>query len=127
MTVSTKRQAFIEAGKLNRRITIQQLVRVSMPSGGYRPTWTNVPGCESVPAESRPWKGWEQMASGQLTPTGQERFRIRYRAGLTAEMQVIYRGRTFNIRNIANIEEANVILELLCEERRAGAPGGAQS
>jgi SPP1 family predicted phage head-tail adaptor len=124
MPASDLHSLVLPAGKLNRRIAFQRLVRVTLPSGGSTTTWQTVSGCERVPAEVRPWKGWEVMASGQLTPTNQERFRIRFRPGITADMQILYNQRTFNIRNIANEEEADMVLEILCEERRAGTPGG---
>lgn len=41
---------------------------------------------------------------------------IRWRRGVTVAMQVRFRGRTFLINGIINLEERKILLQLYCEE-----------
>lgn len=43
--------------------------------------------------------------------------RIRYRTGITHAMIVVFGTRTFEIKGIVNIEERNILLDLVCNER----------
>ncbi|SDE20958.1 phage head-tail adaptor, putative, SPP1 family [Desulfuromonas thiophila] len=42
--------------------------------------------------------------------------RIDYRPGINETMRVLFDGRSFEIKGIVNPEEANLYLDLLCEE-----------
>lgn len=43
--------------------------------------------------------------------------RIRYRSGITHAMIVVFGIRTFEIKGMINVEERNILLDLVCNER----------
>lgn len=103
------------AARLNRRITIQEPQETADEAGGVVRGWSDV---ATVWAEVEPQRsgGNEALFAGQLEKRGTHRITIRYRSGLHAGMRVTYGARVFNIRHIANINEANVLLVLDAEE-----------
>lgn len=100
-------------GQLDKRVTIQETVRVPDGGGGYTETWKDV---ATVWASLQPLSGREVIQSGQLQAQVPHRVRIRYRPGITAANRLTFKGRTLEIISVANIDERNVELELLCQE-----------
>lgn len=98
---------------LRHRLTLQQEVRTADGAGGYTPSWSDV---ATVWAQVEPLKGAERLHAMQLQDTVSHRVTIRYRAGVTAALRLLFGTRVFNIRAVINPGERNRWLELMCEE-----------
>ncbi len=105
------------ASSLRHRVTLQQEIRTTDGAGGYARSWQDVADL------------WAEISSVNLKSYGQEKFFagkiqaeithkiiIRYRAGITTDMRLLFGSSIFNIRSIFNRDENNEILELLVEE-----------
>jgi SPP1 family predicted phage head-tail adaptor len=108
----------MEAGLLNRRITLQRPVEVrGADYADVQVTWQDV---ATVWASVEPLSGGEffrnQEQQGELT----HRVRIRWRAGVDSKMRVLFGTRIFGIDSVINPEEADVVLELMCTESLSG-------
>lgn len=107
--------AMIQAGKLNQRITLQVLTISKGTSGGANKAWADV--ATSIPAAVRNMSGNERQASsagGQVAEARTE-FIIRYRAGVTAQMRVLYQGAVYNIRHVNDFMARRESLILTCD------------
>ena len=105
----------MQAGRLNRRITLQSLTVSKGASGGMTKTWVNF--ASSVPAAVRNLSGNERRATsvgGQVAEARTE-FTIRYRSGVTAEMRVLYAGAVYNIRHVNDWMGKRESLVLTCD------------
>lgn len=84
----------LAAGDMRERITIQQRP-VSLDSiGENTAAWVDV---ATVWASAEPLSGREYFAAGQQQQTVDVRFRIRYRADVTGDMRVLWRGQAHDI------------------------------
>lgn len=110
----TIRTGSVRAGRLKRRITIQQI--------GTNPNGTRgwVDLFPAVWAESLPLTGAE--GAHELGPMNVQSimFNIRYRPGVKAQQRVVMRNRIMEIQSVINQEEANVQLTLVCREAPPG-------
>jgi SPP1 family predicted phage head-tail adaptor len=105
----------MQAGKLKHRITIQH----DAPSGTVNDY--NEPVIATVLfakrwAEVLPLNGSEAFFAQQVTPKTTHTVRMRFLDGVTAKMQVLHRGRTFNILSVLNTEERDYETILSCVE-----------
>ncbi len=100
-------------GKLRHRVTIQQQAQTRDEYGGVVTTWQTF---ADRWAAIEPLSGRELFAAQQLANTVSIRVRLRYLAGVTPAMRVLYGTRTFSIQAVINVEERNEELQLLCEE-----------
>lgn len=106
----------IEAGKLDKRVTLQQREAVSpdrTSSGAPDKAWADV---AEVWASIEPLRGRELFAADAVQSKVSVRIRIRYRAGVTAAMRVVRGSTVYNIEAVINPRAANVELELMCSE-----------
>ena len=99
--------------KLKHRLTLQSKVRTTDGQGGYTEAWSHV---ADLWAFIEPSKGYERIYAMQAQTPITHRVTIRYRAGITTAMRLLYGSRVFEIKEIINPEEANVSLRLLCLE-----------
>ena len=102
----------MEAGKLDRRITIQQATVTRGAGGGETRTWANL---ATVWANVRPMSGREFTAGqqlGEVTTT----FQIRYRSDVVEKMRVSYDSKTYNIRAVLPSEDRKRFITLACTE-----------
>jgi SPP1 family predicted phage head-tail adaptor len=103
---------------------LRHLVSLSNPgppvpdgSGGF--TETPVPlsppttYAEIKPATAR---DLERVTAGTVTSTASHVVRMRYHSGITTETRITFGTREFEVSGIANTEERNVELVLLCTE-----------
>jgi len=60
--------------------------------------------------------GRDQLAIGEFVSTTTHKITIRYMAGITARMQVWFRGRQFQIQAVLNPDERTKMLVLLVLE-----------
>lgn len=76
----------LNAGQLDRRITIQARATGVDERGQPNGAWTDVATVWAMPM---PTKGREYFAAGQMQAEGGMAWRIRYRADITAAMRVL--------------------------------------
>jgi len=107
----------MEVGKLNKRIELQANTEESSayPTtlGGLSPSYTTA---ATVWASIVPLSGRELFLAQQAQSETDFRIRIRYYAGLTTFYQVKWGTRYFQILSLANTEENNAEMVLLCKE-----------
>jgi len=106
----------MEAGQLRHRITIQQLTAGSPQqnaAGEPAVSWSNY---LAVYASVDPVTGKEPFLSQEHTAVISHKIKVRYRAGITEAMRVVYASRYFDIKAVINWGERNRELLLLCEE-----------
>jgi len=103
----------LHSGMLRNHVTVERMVIVPDGIGGGTATWTTLyqPWAYLAPAT-----GWEGMQGMQLESPITHTCYIRYNADITPRDRIVHRGRVFNIRSIADIEEQRVFMELKCEE-----------
>ncbi|GAP66797.1 phage head-tail adaptor [Mizugakiibacter sediminis] len=104
----------LAAGKLNRRITIQQRTAGQDAAGQPVLTWADV---ASVWANVAGDTGLHTIrASGDLpAPVKRYSFRIRYRDGLNEGMRVVLGGQNFDIKTVRMDFAGRVWTDLVCE------------
>lgn len=90
----------MNAGKLDRRITIEAAVESRDEFGGATVTWQQT---AEVWAEVKWLRGRELFAAQQVTPEAQLQFRIRWLDGLTTGMRIEHDGEHYGIEYIAEL------------------------
>lgn len=103
----------MEAGRLNKKVTIQNRVVTRNALNEAVTTWTDL---ASVWAAIEPLQGREFWAQQQVQSEVTIRVRIRYRTGLLPSMRLRYGQRIFVIESIINPKEKNQELQLMCSE-----------
>ena len=101
-------------GKLRQRLTLQQPVRAADGGGGAAVTWTFV---ADVWAAMSPIGGDERVDADALQGRLTHEVWIRFRSDVAAQMRFILGARIFDIRGVADIEEAHRFQRCLVEER----------
>lgn len=109
----------VAAGKLNRRITIQQRDD-GLTDGEPSQTWSDV---DAVWANIAGDTGLHTIRAAGDTPFSTKRysFRIRYREGLDESMRVVYDGQHFAIRQVRMDFAGKQWTDLVCELGRTDA------
>lgn len=103
----------MQAGRLRHRVTLQGYSETLSALGEPIKAWTDV---ATVWADVSPERGREAIAAMQIDATVVQRVRIRYRAGLTPKMRVIFGARTLQVEAVLNVDERNRELLLACVE-----------
>ena len=101
----------LAAGDLDRIIKIEKRRDVVNAVGQSAPTWSTF--AAAVPASYEPARGREYFAAQAMTVVEPAMFRIRWKAGVVAEMRVRFRDK---IWDIAAVEEVgrNDEMRLYC-------------
>ncbi len=103
----------MKVGMLRHRIVIQEN-RVSRDSFGAEISeWIQF---AVVWAEVSPISGREYVSFKQINAEITTKITIRYLAGVTTEMRVLFKDRVFEIDSVINPEERNISLFLMCKE-----------
>lgn len=103
----------ITTAELTRRITIQQRADLANARGEPIPTWQDLHA--DVWAAKQPLRGREYFAAGQMQTPADVRYRLRYRAGITAQMRVVDGSEVFDIvGDPIDVDGARITLELMC-------------
>lgn len=101
----------LTAGSLNRRITIQgpgpTRDSAGQPVGG----WVDV---ATVWADVRQQSGLQAIKAGAPTGSLSASIRIRWRAGVTDRMRVLYDGQVYRIAAVIR-DPRRVFIDLVCE------------
>jgi SPP1 family predicted phage head-tail adaptor len=103
----------MNAGSLNKYITLQQSTRVSDGMGGFTLTYADV---ASLWAAIWPISANETVAANATTMVVSHRIRIRYRSVLKASWRIKFGARYFAIVGIINPNERCEWLDILCKE-----------
>lgn len=101
-------------GKLRHRVALQHLVAGSpqqKSSGEPDETWTAL---VTVWASVRPLSGRELLAAQQVESVVDHEIEIRYRAGVTAKMRVVFEDVIYNIEAVLDPELRHERLILRC-------------
>jgi SPP1 family predicted phage head-tail adaptor len=102
------------AGKYNRRIQIYQVTKGKDAAGFPADVETLV---LTVYAEIKTTKGFTLVMNNTDYEKALTRFTIRYpKTAITYDMIIKYRGKTYTIQYINNVDEANEELELQAKE-----------
>lgn len=104
----------VEAGKLNKQISIQSATFGRDALGGPSVTYTST--VLNTWARVQPLIGREYFASKQLQAVVDTKFTIRYPGTVTVAptMQLTYNSNKYNIESVINVNEANQELVLMC-------------
>ena len=103
----------ITPSKLNRKVDLYRLEKISTPTGGFDESWVKA---ASVWAFIKNMSGTELVHADQLGATSYSDFTIRYRSNINEMMKFVYRGNDYQIRHINNIEEADKWLVVKAEK-----------
>lgn len=103
----------IGAGKLNKRVMIQELTTSIDAGGGADESWTTY---ETVWANVKPITGKTLYYAQQIESTVDHEIRIRYLSGVKTDMRVTVDSRTFEIKNILDYDGRKQELTLLAQE-----------
>lgn len=98
------------AGRLDRRIRIEQRTVTRAEDGSEVSTWTLF---AVVWAQALPSRGNERHAAGAEQADRDMRFRIRWRPGVSAAMRVVHEGTEWDIVAVAELGR-RVGMELSC-------------
>jgi SPP1 family predicted phage head-tail adaptor len=91
----------MRAGRLDRRITIESATTTQNEYGETVETWSSF--AANIPATVTPLRGRELFAAQQVVATSELKVQIRYMAGITEAMRVVYDGVTYGIQHVAEI------------------------
>jgi SPP1 family predicted phage head-tail adaptor len=102
----------MQAGRLNRRCTLQAPSEVQDELGQPIPGWTDV---ATVWGDVRMKSGLEAIKAGASVSVVQASIRIRYRAGITAGMRVLVDSVAYNITAVQPDVGGREFVDLVCE------------
>ena len=102
----------MQAGRLNRRCTLQAPGTAQDELGQPIPGWTDV---ATVWGDVRLRSGLESIKAGAPVSVVQASIRVRYRAGITAGMRVVHNLQAFNITAVLPDVGGREYVDLVCE------------
>lgn len=103
----------ITTAELTRQVDIEQRTDTVNALGETIPTWSVLHA--GLWAQKQPVRGREYFAAGQMQVPADVRYRIRYRAGITAAMRIVDAGQPFDIvGEPIDVDGARITLELMC-------------
>ena len=100
-------------GEMRERVTLQAPVRTPDGAGGADIAWD---AGATVWAKVEARGGDERAAGERLAARARLRVTIRYRAGVTAEMRLLWNGRALGITGLRDPDGRKRFLVLDCEE-----------
>lgn len=103
----------MDIGKLKHKITFQQVSNLKNEYGEQEKEWLDV---KTVWAEIKPISGKQFFTAKQINSEISHNIYIRYRAGLSPDMRIKFKERTFEILYIMNVNEANTLMQIYCKE-----------
>lgn len=114
----------LEAGKLRNYVALQNYTESRTGSGFAQRTWSTY---ASVWAGVRTLSGGERLSSQQVGGTLTHEFSIRWRSGVHVDHRILWDGRYFDIKDVRNVDEANIEIRMLCSEVMAAGPSASSS
>ncbi len=106
----------MQAGTLNKRIKISQLVTGSPATDEFGAPNTSWEELDTVWAAVEPISGREFWAQQQVQSEITVKIRIRYRDDVAVGMKAEYNNKTYMIKNIIDYQEGHKELLLMCTE-----------
>lgn len=107
----------MRAGRLRRVVSIQQPTTTQTGTGATKVTgWTAITNGSNIFADIDESPGKEVIQAAQVNAKRPVVVTIRYFAGVTSQMRVLYGARTFQILATLNIDQRNRTMTLYCEE-----------
>jgi SPP1 family predicted phage head-tail adaptor len=103
----------MRAGLLRHQITIQTSTVSRDSSGSTIDTWATY---AVVMAAYEPQSGSESFKEDQEQATQTVKYRIRFLAGITPKMRVLFDSRVFDILSVIDVGGRNKQLHLVCSE-----------
>jgi SPP1 family predicted phage head-tail adaptor len=105
----------INAGELNKKITIEYQSKTLNDCGFEAITWTVL---ASVWSKITPLSGREFFAAQQAQSEASVKILTRYRSGIDTTMRFKFGNKYYYILSIQNVDEANKELVFLCKEAK---------
>lgn len=105
----------MRSGKLRRQVTIQSRSQAQNAIGEMADTWVTFATCYAELEDVLPGK--EEIVAAQVNVAHTVMISMRYVAGVTPRMRVLYGSRTFNVQAVANTGERDRELVLTCTEQ----------
>lgn len=102
----------IRAGDLKHRITIKKAETTFTDERKPIKTWSDF---KTVWAEVKPLSGREYFRADMLQSEISVRVRIRYVAGISADMRVVVNGMNLEIVDVIDVDLAHRELQLMCK------------
>lgn len=102
----------MQAGRLSSRCTLQQPGTATDELGQPIPGWTDV---ATVWADIRMKSGLEAIKAGASVSVVQASIRVRYRAGITADMRVVHNLTNYEIKAVMPDVGGREFVDLVCE------------
>lgn len=103
----------MRAGKLRHRITIQQVAETQDETGALVSDWSTF---AEVWGSVEPLRGRELFMAHEQQARMDVRIRLRYLAGITAKMRVLFGSHTYQIVSVINPEMRNREMQLMVWE-----------
>ena len=97
----------MQAGRLNRRCTLQQPGTTTDELGQPIPGWTDV---ATVWASVVDVSGREYVAAGGLQNSAQTKITIRYRSGIVPSMRVVHGSDAYNVEAVLGQDKRSLLL-----------------
>lgn len=113
----------ISAGKLRSKITIERVTQTADGEGGFTDAWAADPS-GGVWAMVKPVTGMERFFADRVQPGNRVRFVVRFRGDsngapyYSASDRIVYKGRTYGIEGVTDIDDAGRFLEIMAAENK---------
>jgi SPP1 family predicted phage head-tail adaptor len=104
----------MRAGKLRHRVTIQSVTEGAQDANGEPAETTATLATRWASIE--PLGGSEQYRSHEVHPEVTHAVRMRYLAGVTPKMRIVFGSRTFEIESVIVADESNREIVCACKE-----------
>ena len=101
---------------MDKRISIESRSRVSDNSGGFSEVWDSY---LLSWASISPLSASEKWRAQQMETAISHKIIMKYQSGITTANRIVWSGRVFNITEVLNIDESDVVLELMATEGTA--------
>lgn len=102
-------------GDLNRRITLQEEIKVADGAGGFTSSWQNVADNPEIYASIIPLTSGEILHYSKLSHKVNYQITIRYRDDITSAMRITHANKSYEIKSVINIQGKNKYLKILAE------------
>lgn len=103
----------MRAGRLRKRVSIQQPVQAVNAYGERIVTWSTV---ATVWAAVEPLRGREMFDAEQVQAEISHRVILRYRSGLDSTYRLLLASRVLQIQTVIDVDERHRELHLMCRE-----------
>ena len=98
---------------------------VADADGGYTSTYNpaNPPEVDAS-IENATARDLERVTAGTVLATATHLIRCRFHPGITTDSRLTFKGRTFEVQSVQNVDERDIALILICAEIKSTAAGG---